>query len=139
MHRPDIVAEARAWIDTPFHWQASVKGRGCDCKGLIWGVARELGLTEADAFHARLANYASVDVALLRAGLRSVFDEVAEMRPADVLLLKIGGQPRHLAFYAGGGRMIHTYGKGPSRVLEVPMGHAWREAVDSIWTWRGIE
>jgi hypothetical protein len=27
---------------------AGVKGKGCDCKGLIWGAARELGFPEAE-------------------------------------------------------------------------------------------
>jgi cell wall-associated NlpC family hydrolase len=37
-----VAAEALTWIGTPFVWGQSVKERGCDCKGLIAGVAREL-------------------------------------------------------------------------------------------------
>jgi len=36
-----IVACARSWLNTPYHHQASVKGAGCDCLGLIRGVWRE--------------------------------------------------------------------------------------------------
>lgn len=32
--REAIVATAGAWIGTPYHHQACVKGRGCDCLGL---------------------------------------------------------------------------------------------------------
>ena len=35
-----IIAEARAWIGTPYHHQAAVKGVGCDCLGLVRGVWR---------------------------------------------------------------------------------------------------
>ena len=35
-----IVAEARAWIGTPYRHQASLKGVGCDCLGLLRGVWR---------------------------------------------------------------------------------------------------
>ena len=38
--RADIVAEARAWIGTPYRHQASLKGVGCDCLGLVRGVWR---------------------------------------------------------------------------------------------------
>src|SRR5665213_1770116 len=38
--RSDIVAEARAWIGTPYRHQASLKGVGCDCLGLVRGVWR---------------------------------------------------------------------------------------------------
>jgi NlpC/P60 family putative phage cell wall peptidase len=40
--REQIVAAARGWLDTPYHHQASVKGVGCDCLGLIRGLWREL-------------------------------------------------------------------------------------------------
>lgn len=36
------VIEARSWIGTPYVHQASAKGAGCDCLGLIRGVWRAL-------------------------------------------------------------------------------------------------
>jgi NlpC/P60 family putative phage cell wall peptidase len=41
--RETIVAAARSWFGTPYHHQASVKGVGSDCLGLIRGIWRELG------------------------------------------------------------------------------------------------
>jgi len=38
----DIVTVARGWIGTPYRHQASCKGAGCDCLGLLRGVWREL-------------------------------------------------------------------------------------------------
>src|SRR4051812_1881115 len=38
--RAAIVAEARAWIGTRYRHQASLKGVGCDCLGLVRGVWR---------------------------------------------------------------------------------------------------
>ena len=37
-----IVKIARAWIGTPYVHQASLKGVGCDCLGLLRGIWREL-------------------------------------------------------------------------------------------------
>jgi NlpC/P60 family putative phage cell wall peptidase len=37
-----IVEIARSWIGTPYVHQASMKGAGCDCLGLLRGVWREL-------------------------------------------------------------------------------------------------
>ena len=37
-----VVAVARAWLGTPYVHQASCKGAGCDCLGLIRGVWRTL-------------------------------------------------------------------------------------------------
>jgi NlpC/P60 family putative phage cell wall peptidase len=38
--RQAIVAETRDWIGTPYRHQASLKGVGCDCLGLVRGVWR---------------------------------------------------------------------------------------------------
>ena len=42
----DVVAIARGWIGTPYVHQASAKGAGTDCLGLLRGVWRELFLAE---------------------------------------------------------------------------------------------
>lgn len=132
----EIVAEARSWVGTPFHWQASVKGRGCDCKGLIVGVARALGLPGADSLYAEMADYHNVDERLLKRGLAECLDRADEPQPGDVLLLRVAAKPQHLAILSDNNRMIHTYGKGPRRVVEVPMGSIWWAALDSAWRWR---
>lgn len=135
----EIVACARRWIGTPFAWGQSVRGAGCDCKGLVAGVARELGLPGADSFEAGFAGYAAhgrVPVDELKAGLEKLFDPAEHLLEGDVLLLRVAKRAQHLAIYAGGNRMIHTYSKGPERVIEVPMGSVWMRAIDSVWRWR---
>ena len=42
MRRAAIVAAARSWIGTPYRHQASLKGVGCDCLGLLRGVWRDV-------------------------------------------------------------------------------------------------
>jgi NlpC/P60 family putative phage cell wall peptidase len=44
-----IVAEALSWLGTPYRHQASVKGVGCDCLGLVRGVWRALYGDEPEA------------------------------------------------------------------------------------------
>ncbi|MEX0853648.1 MAG: peptidase P60 [Bauldia sp.] len=42
LRRSQVVAEALSWVGTPYCHQASLKGTGCDCLGLIRGVWRAL-------------------------------------------------------------------------------------------------
>ena len=42
MRRGAIVEAARHWLGTPYHHQASLRGVGCDCLGLVRGVWRDL-------------------------------------------------------------------------------------------------
>jgi hypothetical protein len=37
--REAVIAEARSWLGTPWHHQASLKGVGRDCIGFVRGVA----------------------------------------------------------------------------------------------------
>jgi NlpC/P60 family putative phage cell wall peptidase len=41
MEPEHLVTLARGWIGTPYRHQASLKGVGCDCLGLLRGVWRE--------------------------------------------------------------------------------------------------
>lgn len=134
----DVVTEARSWIGTPFHWQASLKGVGCDCKGLVWGVARELGLPEAASIHAAVADYGDVvPVERLKRGMAATFQRVSEPKPGDVLLVKAGGKPQHLGIFTGPD-VIHCWGRGHRGVLQCVVAHPARIAlrawpVDSVW------
>ena len=49
MRRAEIVRAARSWIGTPYRHQASLKGVGCDCLGLLRGVWREVVGAEPEA------------------------------------------------------------------------------------------
>lgn len=132
-----VWAEALAWKGTPFVWQASVKRVGCDCKGLLVGVARDLGRPEADSLPARISDYGSrVPVAALKAGLAELFDRARTPEVGDILLLNFAGHPQHLAIF-GGATVIHTYNRGPRQVIEQSFAVVARHwPVDSIWRWR---
>ena len=53
-----LVAAARAWIGTPYVHQASLKGAGCDCLGLLRGVWREVVGPEPEAMPAYSPDWA---------------------------------------------------------------------------------
>ena len=53
-----IVAETRGWIGTPYRHQASLKGVGCDCLGLVRGVWRGVIGDEPDRASAYAADWA---------------------------------------------------------------------------------
>lgn len=138
--RAEFVAEARSWLGTPFHWQASVKGVGADCKGLVVGVARERGLPEARSLYAAMADYGwRVPVGVLKRGLAETLERTDDPLAGDVLLLTLGGSPQHLAIHAGE-VVIHTYNAGPKRVITSPLSvirRAW--PLDSAWRFRSLE
>lgn len=134
-----IVAEARQWIGTPFVWGQSQKGVGCDCKGLVQGVAREIGLPEAQTFYATFASYRPdkpVPTALLKEGMAKVFAGADQMKPGDVLLLKMHGRAQHLAICCGD-TAIHAWAVGKERVKETRLELLLKVCpLDSVWRFR---
>jgi cell wall-associated NlpC family hydrolase len=136
--REELVRRAHDWVGTPFAWGQQTKGVSCDCKGWLVGLAAEVGYP-LDGL-AKFCGYRKVDAVQLRMGLASSLDEKGTRTvrdPADILLLKVGGRPQHLAMYIGEGWMIHSY-QGVGRVVLARMGHVWADAVDSIWEWRNV-
>lgn len=135
-----VAAEAHEWLGTPFAWQQSQKGVGCDCKGLLWGVARELGFPEATSLYARVADYSPtrpVPSALLKEGMAAIFDPVEEMRPGDVLLLKMHGKASHIAIVSSETRAIHAQIGPKDWVKETSLRSLLKMfPVDSAWRWR---
>ena len=137
--RDDLVAEARRWLGTPFRWQASVRGVGCDCKGLLAGIARELHMPEARSLAAMAHSYPhNFNPDELLTGLRETLRETDNPKAGDVIAIEIGTVPgpRHLGILTGDGRMIHCYGNGPSQVISAPVGR--HRKVHSFWTWPSL-
>jgi cell wall-associated NlpC family hydrolase len=107
---------------------------------LLWGVARELGFPEAESLYAKVADYSPtrpVPSALLKEGIAAIFDPVEEMQPGDILLLKVGGRPSHIAIYSGEGRAIHAQIGPKNWVKEASLRALLKKfPMDSVWRWR---
>lgn len=139
-----LVAQARTWLGTPFHHQARLKGKGCDCLGLIVGVVDELGLKDRNGM--KLAAYDEVtyskepDGAYLIQKLTGLLEEVpiAEARAGDLALFKVRENPQHLAIltdYEGGLGMIHSF--APSRrVVEHRLDDEWKSKIIKVFRWQ---
>ncbi len=130
--RQDIVAEARAWIGTPYRHQASLKGVGCDCLGLVRGVWRALIGKEPErappyapdwAEAAREERFAQAAARHLVAIERDAF------REGDVLLFRWRATfpAKHAAIVTAHDLMVHAHD-----------GAAVAEVFIAPWWWRRL-
>lgn len=130
-----IVAAARAWIGTPYVHQASCKGAGADCLGLVRGVWREILGREPLTVPAYTPDWseASGEEALLT-GANALLSpvQVGGERPGDVIVFRMrhGAVAKHLGLVAETGasaRFIHAYsGHG---VVESPLSPPWARRI----------
>lgn len=90
--RQAILAEARAWIGTPYRHQASARGAGCDCLGLVRGIWRALCGAEPEEAPAYTPDWAERRgcETLLNAALRHLVTiPLKEAALGDVLLFRM--------------------------------------------------
>jgi NlpC/P60 family putative phage cell wall peptidase len=131
-----IVAAARGWIGTPYLHQASLKGVGCDCLGLVRGVWRELIGPEAEpvpAYSPDWAEASGID-RLMEAAMRLLVrrpDGVAH--PGDVMLFRWRDDlpAKHAAILVAPGRIVHAH--DGLAVTEVALGLWWMRHVAGVF------
>ena len=147
--RAAIVAAARRWRGTPYRHQASVRGEGADCLGLIRGVWRELFGPEPEPPPPYRPDWAEVggEESLLAAARRWLSEiPVGRARAGDVVLFRMtpGAPAKHCAILSAGRldgsgsdgpKMIHAYW-GRS-VVESWMGPWWRTRLVAAFAWPG--
>jgi NlpC/P60 family putative phage cell wall peptidase len=144
--RAQIVEEARRWVGTPYRHQARVRGAGCDCGGLVGGVAVALGIVAADwweaVFDRAFGGYGRQPV---RGSLRTVCDlfmaRVSTPQPGDVVMMHFGPDPQHLGIVAdyrhGGLSIVHALST-VGYVVEHRLAPAWRSRISNAYCYPGV-
>jgi NlpC/P60 family putative phage cell wall peptidase len=127
-----VVDEARSWIGTPYRHQASLKGVGCDCLGLLRGVWRALYGAEPESIPAYAPDWAEASgEERLAIAARKYLIEIApvEAAPGDVLLFRWRTHlpAKHAAILSAPGRMIHAY--DGAAVCETAYAPFWQRRV----------
>ena len=137
------LAEALTWLGTPYRHQASTRGVGCDCLGLVRGVWRAIQGEEPEAVVPYRADWAEVcgEERLLEAARRWLVEKPVEAAvPGDVLLFRMapGAAVKHCAILSRGGptpRIVHAYwGRA---VVESWLGDWWRARLVAAFAYPG--
>lgn len=129
-----VIAEARQWLGTPYVHQASVRGVGCDCLGLLRGVWRQVLGPEPEVVPSYTRDWSEAlgREDLWEAALRWLVPAGPMLADGDILLFRMreGAVAKHLGFAASGAAgttVIHAYtGHG---VVESPLSGAWSRRI----------
>lgn len=131
------VAVARAWLGTPYVHQASLRGAGADCLGLVRGIWREILGAEPEVPPPYTPDWGeTAEVEVLRAAALRWLRPVDVPRPGDVLLFRMrdSGIAKHLGILSQTGsaaRFIHAYsGQG---VVESPLSDPWARRIVGVF------
>lgn len=134
-HGVDIVERARAWLGTPYLHQASCKGAGTDCLGLLRGIWREIYGAEPRVIPPYTPDWAEPEgreELLQAAGIFLQPCALGDEAAGDVLVFRMrpGSVAKHLGLAAAVGEIptfIHAYtGHG---VVESALTDPWRRKI----------
>ncbi|MGI8527379.1 MAG: peptidase P60 [Pseudolabrys sp.] len=141
-----IIAEARSWIGTPYRHQASLKGAGCDCLGLIRGVWRAVIGDEPERAPPYAPDWAEAggEESLAGAGFRHLTPVARDaFLPGDVLLFRWRAHlpAKHAAIVTscvenGPGTMVHAH--DGAAVTEVALAPWWRRHLAYAFAFPGV-
>jgi NlpC/P60 family putative phage cell wall peptidase len=138
--RAELVAEALSWVGTPFVHQGAAKGVGCDCVGLIKGVAQSCGLYR----DAQLPPYLRVpDPKQMHQIMLAYLDPIpyAERALADILHFRFGDfEATHIGMIVclDPYFMVHAWSRqGVNEVRQTRVDRFWNIA--GCYRLRGLE
>jgi len=127
-----VIAAARAWLGTPYHDQASLRGVGCDCLGLARGVWRDVVGAEAQAIPPYSRDWGETsDREVLADGARAMMIEVpvAEIGPGALVLFRMAPRAiaKHVGILTAPDRFIHAYDR--LGVIEEALTTTWARKI----------
>ena len=137
-----VVQVVRDWIGTPYRHQASRKGVGCDCLGLLRGVWREVEGPEPEQTPAYTGNWSEVSrrERLIDAAQRH-FVAAAEgsWQAGDLLVFRMRrqGVAKHVGILSGPDRFIHAY--DGARVTETHLNAFWRSCIAAVFRFPSVD
>jgi NlpC/P60 family putative phage cell wall peptidase len=139
--RSHIVAEARQWIGTAYLHQASLKGVGCDCLGLVRGVWRATIGDEPERAPPYSPDWAEAlrQETLALAAARHLMPIARdEFQPGDVLLFRWRAHlpAKHAAIATATDLMVHAH--DGAAVTEVAIAPWWRRRLAFAFRFPGL-
>lgn len=121
--RQRVVESSRAWLRTPYHAHARVRGVGVDCIHLMCAVFEEVGLIspfDPGMYPISWAIHRSQE--LYMAGLDARANRIDQPHAGDVALFKYGRTFSHAGIVTGQGTLVHSLAR--LGVIETPIDGA---------------
>ena len=137
-----VVEEALSWIGTPYRHQASLKGIGCDCLGLVRGVWRALYGEEPESMQPYSPDWAEAGGSdpLLEAARRHFIEKpMTEMSAGDMILFrwKPAHAAKHLGILVSEQAFIHAY-EGHAVMISALVPQ-WRSRIAGVFSFKPIK
>jgi len=141
-HTSDIIRVARSWVGTPYRHQASLKGVGADCLGLVRGVWREVEGEEPEGVPAYSPGWAEAGggETLAEAARRHMAEiPYTDIQAGDLLLFRWRAHlpAKHAGIATSATHMVHA--QDNACVTEIYLSNWWRRHLAFAFRFPGSE
>lgn len=137
-----VVTAARGWIGTPYHHQASCRGVGVDCLGLVRGVWRDVYCMDAEFppnYSADWAEASGRETLLDAASRHFLVKDLSALAAGDVVVFRLRPTmvAKHCGIVTGAAAFVHAMEGCP--VAEVALSPWWRRRIAGAFSFRNIK
>lgn len=137
--KQQIVDIAYSWVGTPYHHQASIRGSGCDCLGLLRGVWREY---YGDDNPEPMPNYSPswgdhrMDDPLMDIAKKYFKQKPKLLEGGDLLLFRMRKDTavKHCSIVSDKAKMIHAYSR--NKVREDDITEWWLDRLVGVFEFK---
>lgn len=130
----DIIKAARSQIGVKFLHQARCPGLALDCAGLAAHVAQSIGVEYLEwPGYGRTPHNGLLEAVMAD---QPCLEIVHSRHPGDILLMRFGREPQHLAIFTGS-TIIHCY-EAVGMVCEHNLDQIWESRIVRIYRFKNI-
>lgn len=134
MTADEVLAAARAELETPFRHQGRLPGKALDCAGLAVVVAKHWHEPVEPAAYGRSPHQGLLEYWLEQ---QPFLERIPKPEVGALLLMRFSKEPQHLAVCAGD-TIIHSYGQ-IGKVTEHRFSDVWRARVVRTYRFKDLE
>jgi len=131
----EILSEALSWEGTPYRHQASCKGHGCDCLGLVRGVYGAFWPNNATlpAYSPDWADAGGAETLAEGANRYLVSKRIEDRSPGDVLLFRYRGEfpAKHAGILLTQNQFLHA--QHNSAVCRASLSDWWERRIAYVF------
>lgn len=146
MKKQEIINCARTWVGTEFVHQGRIKKNqytngGCDCIGLIIGIAEELKIKSPSNKNIYLSDFDIKEYNISNTNLYAIIKTLkilkekkfSQLVSCDLIIFKILNLAEHIAIYSEKNTIIHSiYQK--HKVIEEPYTQLWKNRAFAVFS-----
>ena len=134
-----VIRAARETIGTPWVHQGRLIGQALDCVGVAIHVCRQLDLPYVDLVgYGRSPAFGLLEATMACQPSLSAIEWIDDRRPGDLLLMRFGRCPQHLAILTDADTIVHSW-EEVGQACEHRLSPVWQRRIVAVYRFLALQ